>query len=160
MEDREYKRLRRLIIRSFMALLVILVAITFAGSYQLKYLKSQLASKSNRQVVQQTIVQQMPPTPEHLQLVEGPEGKKGDSVQGQPGESITGAAGENATADQIAVAVANYLKTNPPASGKDGEKGAMGAAGKVVFVNLNILTGLWECRYGTDLQWQPIEECK
>lgn len=155
MDASEYKRLRRLVLRCFLFSLALIVVAVFAGSYQLKRLNAQfIASKPT--IVKETLVIKEKPIPGQ----NGVNGSDGVSIKGNDGHTgATGSSGSNGqsiTPDQIAQAVGEYLKANPPAPGKEGNTGSPGL---VVFVQQNPLTGLLECRRGTDLSWFPISEC-
>lgn len=90
-----------------------------------------------------------------------------DGVDGKTETIVTylpakdGKDGQNATDEQVRTAVENYLTEHPVKDGKDGLDGAKGDPGPVgllVFVRQNVI-GLWECKFGNDTGWQPLEEC-
>lgn len=157
MGDAEYKRLRRLILRSFFFVLAVFVVLAFAGSYQLKNLKSQFVGLKSQTIVKQTIVKQTFESP--LKPVNGTNGNKGqngiDGINGVNG--VDGTNGVSITPEQIASAVASYLQLHPPPKGANGEPGV---PGKIVFVQINPVTGVLECRYSGDTMWQPIGDCQ
>lgn len=141
MQDPEYKRLKRFIILSWTLLLIVLVALAFWGSYQIKNLKHQVKA---------------------IPLVEGPIGLTGtDGEQGLVG--IQGPRGDTGTMGPKGDA---GLQGNQGASGATGPEGPQGPpgptgkAGPAVFVRQNPDTGEWECRYGSDIIWSPISECQ
>lgn len=157
MDAPEYKRLRRLVLRCFLFSIFLIVIAVFVGSYQLKRLNAQFVA-SKPTVIKETIVVKDKPIPGES----GINGTNGVSIKGAQGNSVTGSKGDagqngqNITVDQITGAVAAYLQANPPPAGKQGDTGSPGL---VVFIQQNPLTGLLECRRGTDLSWFPISEC-
>lgn len=148
--EREFKRLRRLVLRCFLFALALIVVAAFIGSYQLKYLKKQIAIKDAALSKETVIVKEKPIPGEN-----GINGTNGTSIKGDKGDSVKGNDGRDGndapapTADQIAAAVSAYLQANPPAVGPQGP------AGRTMIVN--VLTG--QCKWLGDETWQPISEC-
>lgn len=153
MDDREYKRLRRLVLRCFFLSLVLIVLAVSWGSYKLKSLNAQFATQKTPIVKQITVNRYQPVY--GINGTNGQQGTNGAPGAGSPGSN--GQDGQNVTADQIAQAVTAYLQANPP---KAGIRGPAGVPGAIVFIQTNPITGLLECRYGTDTIWQPISECQ
>lgn len=157
MDEQEYKRLRRLVLWCFFFSLALIVLAAFAGSYQLKRLNAQFTASKPTVIKETTVYREKP-----LQGIDGVNGSDGRDIKGDKGDSVKGDSGsdgkdgQSITPDEIATAVSAYLQANPPAQGS---KGDVGPAGLVVFVQTNPITGLLECRYGTDLSWFPISEC-
>jgi hypothetical protein len=153
MDDKEYRRLRRLLVVCIVAICVLVVGIAIYGSVQISQLRSQVDSLNVPTVVPR----------------DGKDGLNGvtETITTQlPGKD--GKDGQNATDSQVQKAVDNFLVANPPkggADGKDGkdgvdgQKGDPGAPGLVMFVRQNPF-GLWECKFGNDSGWSPIEECQ
>lgn len=154
MDAREYKRLRRLILRCFFISLTLIVVAVFLGSLKLRSLNAQFTSQKT-QTVKQIIVEKYSSIPgvSGLNGQPGSVGKNGlDGTNGFNGQN-----GLNITPDQIADAVSAYLQANPPSPGA---QGATGATGRAIFERNNPMSGLLECQYVGDLVWQPIAECQ
>lgn len=154
MDDREYKRLRRLVLRCFFISLFLIVIAVFSISYKLKSLNTQFANQKT-QIIKQTIVQKYQPSPgvNGLNGLNGSNGLAG--VNGTNGSN--GQNGLDITPNQIASAVSSYLQANPIPIGPQGQPGT---PGRTVFLRLDPITGLEECQYLGDLVWQPITECQ
>lgn len=84
------------------------------------------------------------------QLALLPKPKNGaNGVNGSNGANgKNGADGQNVTAEQIAQAVSDYLKVNPPPQGEPG------AAGKTP--ELRCVNGRVDMRFVGEIQWQPL----
>lgn len=154
MEEREYKRLRRLVLRCFFVALLVIVVAIFAVSYKFKALNAQIASQKT-QVIKQTIVEKYTTLPavNGLNGFDGSPGKNGTAGT----NGANGSNGQNVTPDQIAEAVSDYLKANPPEAGATG---ASGIPGRTALIRTDPITGILECQYFGDLAWQPISECQ
>lgn len=154
MNDQEYKRLKRLVLRFFAVTLAIIVAVAFWGSWQLRTLNAQLATYTSSPPKETLVIREKPlPAEVGINGMNGSNGQDGAGTSGRAG--LNGKDGTNVTPDQIAQAVATYLQANPPKT----IRGPIGLPGLVVYVQQNPLTGLLECRHGTDTIWQPITEC-
>lgn len=153
MEDNDYRRLRRLLVVSIVIISILVVGVATLGSIQLSSLKNEFATfKTDTRIpkdglnglngVTESIITYLPPK------------------NGQDGKD-----GKDATDEQVKAAVNNYFVDHPVKDGKDGDTGQKGdngnpgAPGLPVFVRQNVL-GLWECKFGSDLGWSPIEECQ
>lgn len=154
MDEQEYKRLRRLVLRCFFVSLLLIVIAVFAISYKLKELNTQFASYKP-QIIKQTTVERFSTLPP----IEGLNGLNGSpGVPGANGSNGTnGIDGQNITPDQIAAAVSAYLEANPPSTGAQGQPGT---PGRTAFVRNDPITGVLECQYFGDLAWQPLSECQ
>lgn len=147
MPDDEYKRLRKLVARLGVALFVVLIALTFWASYEIKNLKNTIALQSSRL----TSLQQQPQLVVH-------DGKDGVSIIGPAGQSgrdgKNGLNGSGVTAGQIAQAVGDYLRLNPVEAVK-GDSGLNGLPGKQI--ELQFADGHLEFKYVGDEIWQIVE---
>lgn len=157
MNDKELKRLRRLLVFSWVLICILFLGLATLGSYQIAQLKSAIAG--------------IPP-------VSIP-GKKGD--KGEDGliktESIVSylppLPGKDPTDEQVQKAVDNYFVAHPVKDGRDGKdgesikgdsgdegpQGEPGIPGRILFVRQSVI-GLWECRYNGDTSWAPLVECQ
>lgn len=141
MNNDELKRLKRFIVISWALLLMVIVGLTFWGSYQIKNLKD--------------VIAQRPEVIKGENGLNGIEGKNGLSViglQGMPGiQGLKGDAGNPGEKGEV----------GPQGlQGEIGPQGLTGAPGKTVFVRNNPKTQIQECRYSGDIDWQPIEDCQ
>ncbi len=103
MDDKEYRRLKKLLVISWALLMAMLVFFVFWGSYQLKNLRSQVTAQDSAiKTVKSAPGPQGDKGLDGLSVVgprgiQGLQGEKGDQgvagVQGQPGVSIQGPAG-------------------------------------------------------------------
>lgn len=145
MDDREYKHRKWLLISEFVLFLLIL-AITFWGTYQIKNLKNQLTAYKSTHPIQKIIIH------------DGPAGKNGVSIIGADGrDGKNGKDGQNITPRQIASAVADYMKVHPDQFiGGKGDAGSQGLAGKQIVLCL-LQDGTIGFKYDGDLYCQPPE---
>lgn len=152
MDDKAYKRLVRLLIASWVALVVLVFVVVSLLSYQIAEVRSIALDAEGRVVIGpigpegqagKAIIG--PKGDPGLQGIQGPQGVQGvQGPQGLPGQNgIDGQAGLDGASGEV---------------GPQGEKGDPGEPGKVVFVRQD--KGKWECRYEGDTAWQPIEECQ
>lgn len=141
MSDKEYLRLKRLVITSFLCLFGVIILITMLGSYKLKDLHTQITSKAP-QVIKETTIRQYIEIPAKLQV-----------IQGEKGE--VGSIGQSGSVGAQGIQGPQGIQGEKGDTGIKGSRGATGNNGKVVFVDI---TGTL-CRYAGDLLWQPIEEC-
>lgn len=135
---------------SFLGILLLVCGFIAWASYEIRDLKSQIqvsrstvyAPRDGRDGVDGT-------TTIITRNVEIPAPKAQDGIDGRDGKDVT--------ADQIAQAVGDYMTKNPVKDGKDGQDGK---DGYVIWLRLNPLTLIPECRIQNTLLWLPVEECR
>lgn len=146
MNDKEYKRLRRLIVALWLLILFILIVISFWWSYSLKTLNKQFEA---RYIQLESKIQD---------ARDGKDGLPGVSIIGPQGpQGIQGPKGD--TGDTGAQGVQGEVGPQG-AIGPQGPQGEQGPQGRSVFQRTNIITGEEECRFVGNDEWQPIEECQ
>jgi hypothetical protein len=148
----ELTRLRRLLIRSWLAMVLIIVALVFWGSYEVKQFNATINLQSERifQVVQKPIVVQGQNGKDGAPglAVFGPQGATG--AQGNPGTNGTnGSDGLNVTPQAIAQAVSDYLALNPVS----GTQGAKGDAGDILQIQVDPTTCILQSKYQDSDSW-------
>jgi hypothetical protein len=143
MEDEEYKRLKRIILVSWFLILLIIVAIVFLGSYQLRKLNSEI---DIRQAKIESLIPNVKngtdglPGPMGLQGDTGPAGPKGDTGDQGP-QGIQGEKGDKGD------------------KGSKGPQGIPGVPGKTILLRVNPETGQEECRQIDWDFWTTLEDC-
>lgn len=155
MDDREHKRLIRLLIASWFILLILFVVACFYGTFKLRDLRFQVAyiEKEEGPKGEPGEVGQSGLTVTGPQGLQGPQGPQG--LPGEPGpigaQGATGSQGPEGPPGPQG-------EQGPP--GPEGPQGEQGPQGRTVFYRQNVLTGEEECRYADNTDWQPIEECQ
>lgn len=148
--NNELKRLRRLIVVSWMALLVVVISFVIWISTEVKNTKSIALASLNKQV----------------QPIKGFDGKNGESIigpqglTGNPGTSgqngTNGIDGKNATSVTTIIKEPEIIQQNIPVPGPQGNQGSPGIAGREVQLGKNLLGNVvW--RYVGDEGWQDLE---
>lgn len=144
--DNDFKRLKLIIVLTWVLGLLTLIGITFYFSYQIKTLKDSI-----------TVVHSEKPI-----VIHGIDGKNG--VNGLPGLSIVGAQGpigiagtngmngQSVTSAEIAAAVTTYLQTNP-VIGQTGKAGKPGTTGQSIEVQVDPVSCQLESKYPSDDSW-------
>lgn len=96
--------------------------------------------------------------PQGIAGINGRDGKDGrDGVNGANGSDGTnGINGQNATAAQIAAAVSQYLRENPPPQGDKGDAGANGIDGESPEIRCNPETRRLEYKKPSDEDWSFV----
>lgn len=158
--DTEYKRLRKLLIVSWMLILAILVGITLWASYHIRELKNTQPKPHTQTIKQEININELL---NRIDVRDGIDGRDGaDGVNGIDGTNgingSNGQDGRNVTADMVAAAVVQYFEENP-VEAVQGLQGDPGAPGLVILVRENPLTKSLECKFGNDTTWLDITEC-
>lgn len=139
--DREFKRLKRLIIVSWGLLLLILISAVIYGSYELRKLKSEIAiipTHTETIIEKPALATQVEP----LQGLQGPKGDPAPIVPGPKGEA--GSDGQPGPAGPVGK------------DGKDGEDGKDAPPAREIELGKNAQgTTVWRYK-GTDI-WQIPE---
>lgn len=148
--DDELRRLRRLIVIVSMVATAFICGLVLWASVQVKNLKSQVIGLSSAKV----------------QVIRGIDGKDGVTtyktitvtVPGKDGAN--GKDGQNATSDQIAAAVAAYLRLNPVVGlpGIKGDPGSPGNNGRTLQIRVDYTTCQLEEKYIDDDSWTPVAQ--
>lgn len=152
MDEDERKRLVRFAILSWILLLVIVVGITFWGSYNIRSIRreiSQIPASSESKIVETPVVGERGADGVGIQ---GERGPKGD-----PGQSILS---PTPTPVPFPIKGDQGEKGDKGDKGDTGDAGAQGPAGIAVYIRDNPDTGAKECRFAGDTDWQPILECQ
>lgn len=148
MNDKTYKRLVRLLVISWVTIVVLLLIIASLGSYQISQVRSIALENGAKTVV-------------------GPEGPAG--VPGDDGATIVGPKGDTgARGEQGEQGVAGLdgkngeqgIQGEKGDKGDQGPQGPAGQDGRVVYVRENPRTKDLECKFIDWDEWQPIEECQ
>lgn len=150
MDDREYKRLKQLLVLSWMLLALIIIAIVFWTSYQVKRLDSVIAYKEAQ------LRGDIPVAVNGIDGSTGPQGLQG--VAGRDGQD--GQDGKDGTDGVQGPAGPQGPQGEKGEQGERGPEGPEGPVGRTVYLRTNLFTGKEECRYAGDDEWQPIEECE
>ena len=152
MDDPKYRRLVRLLVWSWVSIVVLVFTVFALGSWQLSQVRA-IASE----------IQSEP--------IPGPAGTNGiDGTTETITSYLPSKDGKNATDEQVQQAVDDYFASHPVQNGKDGKDGESiqgpeglvgpaGPPGLVTFVRQTIL-GDWECKLGSDSGWSPLGECQ
>lgn len=145
-ERKDHKRLVRLLVAQFVAIVILLFVSASLLSNQIAQVRSIALDAQGRVVIGPV----------------GPAGQDGSSIIGPKGDTgLQGAQGVQG------VQGIQGIQGVPGADGKDGADGAQGAQGiqgepgapgRVVYVRHE--RGQFECRYEGDDEWMPIEECQ
>lgn len=150
-DNREYKRLQRLILALWFFILMVCISLAFLFSFQVKKLNQELTLR------QAQLEGKIP------YVKDGKNGLAGESVVGPRGEQGTkGDKGDTGSQGQQGVQGIQGVSGKDGADGKDGAvgpQGETGLAGRTVFQRTNLITGQEECRYSDSYEWQPIQEC-
>lgn len=153
MDDKSYKRLVRLLIISWVLIVILIFLLASLSSYQISQVRSVIAS-SKPQVI--TVPESEPPIPAKDGYTPI---KNVDYFDGQNGQD-----GQNASDEQVDRAVEKYFAAHPVKDGQDGkdgkdgatgDTGATGLPGRIIWISEDGL----QCRYNGDSRWQPIGEC-
>jgi hypothetical protein len=148
-ETKAYKRLVRLLVVSWVAVVILLFIVVSLLSYQIAQVRSIALDADGR-----VVIGPIGPAGQAGESITGPKGSTGDEgpagPQGPQGvQGVQGVQGETgATGQDGAVG----------ATGPQGPQGEMGAPGRIVYVREE--RGKLECRYEGSDEWTPIEECQ
>ncbi len=146
LEGKAYRRLVKLLIFSWVAVVVLLFLVVALLSSQIAQVRSIALDADGRVVI-------------------GPIGPAGQSIIGERGETgLQGLQGSPGIQGIQGVQGVPGVDGQDGDQGLQGETGAQGAQGepgepgRVVYVREE--KGKLECRYEGDDEWQPIEECQ
>lgn len=154
MEDREIGRLKRLLFWSWCLIVFLIISaiidVIFWFNAQFKSIKKQINESRTQQIIEK-------PGKDGYTPVKGVDYFDGtDGVAGHNGVN-----GLNAVNTITLQPIYSNVPIPGPQGevGPDGAQGQTGKTGPVTFVQ-QLPTGEWQCRFGDDINWQPITECR
>lgn len=159
MSDQELKRLKKLIVASWLLLMLALISLAFWVSIVIKGLNHTIDVKTAQLEGKIPYVQ---------------DGKDGASIQGSDGrdgrdgkDGRDGAKGDNGKDSNVPGPVGPQGIAGPQGErgeqgpqGPQGPQGEPGPPGRTVYQRQNPLTGQEECKYSDWDSWQPASECE
>lgn len=155
--EQELKRLRRIITVLSVLVLVLMFGTIIWGSLEISRLKSVIAAIPSQETIQPRAGVDGYTPIKGVDYFDGKDGADSLSTRTIIEQPIYTNVSVGPTEEQVAQAITDYCTARENCVG---EEGARGPIGRTIFLRLNTLLGVEQCRYAGDDSWLPIEECE